>query len=203
VGDWAARDVAHHQPVKLAALEGLGRTTRGAPIHILGWYRDGDVKYGVRIPRLLSFLAFHNFNAKVKGLDSVPPKDRPPVNGVRYAFQTMVGIGTLLALLGITYLFVRWRRGRPPDSPWFYRAVAVAGPLSVVALIAGWVTTELGRQPWVVYDTMRTAQAVTGAGGIPVGYATLALVYAGVAVAVFWILRRLAAVPMPAAAEET
>jgi cytochrome d ubiquinol oxidase subunit I len=202
VGDWAARDVAHHQPVKLAALEGLGRTTRGAPIHVLGWYSGGDVKYGVRIPKLLSFLSFHNFNAKVQGLDAVPPQDRPPVNGVRFAFQTMVGIGTLLALLGVTYLFVRWRRGRPPESVWFYRAVAVAGPLSVVALIAGWVTTELGRQPWVVYRTMRTAQAVTGAGGIPVGYATLALVYAGVAVAVFWILRRLAAAPMPTAAEE-
>ena len=202
VGDWAARDVAHHQPVKLAALEGLGRTTRGAPIHILGWYSDGDVKYGVRIPRLLSFLAFHNPNAKVQGLESVPPADRPPVNGVRFAFQTMVGIGTLLALLGVFYLVVRWRRGRPPDSPWFYRGVAIAGPLSVVALIAGWVTTELGRQPWVVYRTMRTAQAVTGAGGIPVGYATLALVYAGVAVAVFWILRRLAAAPVPAGAEE-
>jgi cytochrome d ubiquinol oxidase subunit I len=202
VGDWAARDVAHHQPVKLAALEGLGRTTRGAPIHILGWYSKGDVKYGVRIPRLLSFLAFHNFNAKVQGLDSVPSEDRPPVNGVRFAFQTMVGIGTLLALLGLTYLFVRWRRGRPPDSAWFYGAVAVAGPLSVVALIAGWVTTELGRQPWVVYHTMRTSQAVTGAGGIPVGYATLVLVYAGVAVAVFWILRRLASAPMSQAAEE-
>jgi cytochrome bd ubiquinol oxidase subunit I len=202
VGDWAARDVAHHQPIKLAALEGLGRTTRGAPIHVLGWYSNGDVKYGVRIPRLLSFLAFHNFNAKVRGLDSVPPKDRPPVNGVRFAFQTMVGIGTLLALLGLSYLVVRWRRGRPPDSPWFYRGVVIAGPLSVVALIAGWVTTELGRQPWVVYDTMRTAQAVTGAGGIPVGYATLTLVYVGVAVAVFWILRRLAAAPMPAAPEE-
>jgi cytochrome bd ubiquinol oxidase subunit I len=202
VGDWAGRDVAQHQPVKLAAFEGLGRTTRGAPIHILGWYTDGEVKYGIRIPRLLSFLAHHDPNAKVVGLDSVPPRARPPVNGVRIAFQTMVGIGTLLALLGVFYFVVRWRRGPLPDSSWFYRAVALAGPLSLVALIAGWVTTELGRQPWVVYRTMRTAEAVTGAGGIPVGYATLALVYAGVALAVFWILRRLAAAPVPAAAEE-
>src|SRR5205814_926774 len=82
VGDWAARDVAHHQPVKLAAFEGLGTTKRGAPIHVLGWYSDGDVKYGVRIPKLLSFLAFHNPNATVKGLDTVPARDRPPVNGV-------------------------------------------------------------------------------------------------------------------------
>jgi cytochrome d ubiquinol oxidase subunit I len=196
VGDWAARSVAEHQPTKLAALEGVPKTVRGAPEHLLGWYTDGEVKFGVRIPKLLSLLAYHDPNARVQGLDAVPPRDRPPVNVVRIAFQTMVGIGTLLALLGVVFLFVRWRRGRPPDTPWFYRAVAVAGPLSLVALIAGWVTTEVGRQPWVVYHTMRTSQAVTGAGGIPVGYATLALVYLGVAAAVVWILRRLAARPV-------
>src|SRR5439155_1125150 len=82
---------------------------------------------------------------------------------------------------------VRWRRKRLPESPWFYRALVVAGPLSVVALICGWVTTEVGRQPWVVYRVMRTSEAVTGAGGIPVGYAALALVYIGLALAVAWI----------------
>jgi cytochrome d ubiquinol oxidase subunit I len=133
----------------------------------------------------------------VQGLDAVPPADRPPVNVVRASFQTMVGVGTLLALLGFYYLFVRFRRGRPPDSPWFHRAVVAAGPLSFVALIAGWVTTEVGRQPWVVYGVMRTSQAVTGAGGVPVGYATLVVVYACVIAAVIWILRRLAAVPVP------
>src|SRR3954447_20041759 len=196
VGDWAAREVAAHQPTKLAALEGLGKTVRGAPEHLGGWYVDGEVKYGLKIPKLLSLLSYHDPNARVRGLDAVPPADRPPVNVVRVAFQTMVGIGTALALLGVFYLFVRWRRGRPPDSPWFYRAVAVAGPLSFVALIAGWVTTEVGRQPWVVYRTMRTSEAVTGAGGIAVGYATLAIVYLGVAAAVVWILRRLAARPV-------
>src|SRR3954447_26090482 len=108
VGDWAGRSVADSQPVKLAAFEGLGTTARGAPIHVLGWYSAGDVKYGLRIPKLLSFLAFHNPNATVKGLDTVPARDRPPVNGVRIAFQTMVGIGTLLALLGVFYVFIRW-----------------------------------------------------------------------------------------------
>jgi cytochrome d ubiquinol oxidase subunit I len=197
VGDWAARDVATHQPVKLAAIEGLGKTTRGAAEHLGGWYVDGEVKYGLRIPKMLSLLAFHDPNARVQGLDAVPPADRPPVNVVRASFQTMVGVGTLLALLGFYYLFVRFRRGRPPDSPWFHRAVVAAGPLSFVALIAGWVTTEVGRQPWVVYGVMRTSQAVTGAGGVPVGYATLVVVYAGVIAAVIWILRRLAAVPVP------
>jgi cytochrome d ubiquinol oxidase subunit I len=196
VGDWAGREVAKHQPAKLAAFEGLQNTQRGAPIHVLGWYTDDEVKYGIRIPKALSFLAFHDFNAKVQGLDAFPY--RAPVNVVRVAFQTMVGIGTLLALLGVIFLFVRWRRGRLPESPWFYGAVALAGPASVVALIAGWVVTEVGRQPWVVYGVMKTDAAVTGAKGIPVGYAALAIVYACVAVGVVWILRRLAAMPLKA-----
>jgi cytochrome bd ubiquinol oxidase subunit I len=200
VGDWAARDVATTQPIKLAAIEGLGKTESGAPVHILGWYTDGQVKDGIAIPDGLSLLAFHNPNATVRGLDSVPASQRPPVNVVRVAFQTMVGIGTAIALLGIWFIVVRVRRRRLPDSVWFYRAVALAGPLSVVAMIAGWVTTEVGRQPWVVYGVMLTSQAVTGAHGIPVAYGTLALVYAGVAVGVAWVLRRLARAPLDPAA---
>ena len=196
VGDWAAREVAGNQPTKLAALEGLPHTVRGAPEHFLGWYTDDRVKYGVRIPKLLSLLAFHDPNATVQGLDAAPADQRPPVNVVRVAFQTMVGIGTLLALLGVVYLLVRWRRRRLPTSSWFYRAVAAAGPLSVVALIAGWTVTEVGRQPWVVYDVMHTSQAVTRASGVPVGYATLALVYLGLVISVAWILRRLARAPL-------
>ena len=192
VGDWAGREVATYQPTKLAAIEGLGRTTRGADEHILGWYIDGKVKFGIAIPHGLSLLAFHSWNAKVQGLDAVPPDDRPPVNLERYAFQTMVGIGTLMAILGVVFLYVRVRRRRLPESFWFYRAVVLAGPASLVALIAGWMTTEIGRQPWVVYHVMRTSQAVTGAGSLPVGYATLALTYVGVVIAVIWILRRLA-----------
>jgi cytochrome d ubiquinol oxidase subunit I len=196
IGDWAARDVATAQPVKLAAIEGLYKTTSGAPEHLLGWYTEDQVKYGIAIPKMLSLLAFHNPNATVKGLDTVPADRRPPVNVVRVSFQLMVAIGTLLALLGAVYLVVRIRRRRLPESVWFYRALALAGPASVVALIAGWVTTEVGRQPWVVYHVMLTSQSVTGASGIPVGYGTLVLVYVGVALAVVWILRRLARMPL-------
>jgi cytochrome d ubiquinol oxidase subunit I len=196
VGDWAARDVATAQPVKLAAIEGLPTTTRGAPEHILGWYRNNQVKYGIEIPHLLSILAFHSFNARVQGLDTVPPDQRPPVNVVRLAFQTMVGIGTLLALLGVVYLAVWIRRRRLPESTWFYRALVLAGPLSVVALIAGWIVTEVGRQPWVVYRVMPTADAVTGARGIPVGYGALAAAYLVVACGVAWMLWRLARTPL-------
>jgi cytochrome d ubiquinol oxidase subunit I len=191
VGDWNGRDVAASQPTKLAAFEGLGHTTKGASVHILGWYSNGRVEYGIPIPRLLSLLAFHSSNATVQGLDAVAPADRPPVNVVRYSFQTMVGIGTMLALLSVVYLAVRLRRRRLPESVWFYRALAAAAPLSVVALIAGWVTTEVCRQPWVVYRVMRTSAAVTGASGIPIGYATLALVYLALAAGVAWVLVRL------------
>jgi cytochrome bd ubiquinol oxidase subunit I len=196
VGDWAARDVATQQPIKLAAFEGLAHTTKGAGEHILGWYENEEVKYGIEIPKLLSFLAYHNPNATVTGLDTVPKNRQPPINVVRIAFQTMVGIGTALALLGVWLLAVRIRRKRLPESVWFYRAVALAGPAALVALIAGWVTTEVGRQPWVVYHVMLTSQAVTGAGGIVVGYATLALVYLVVACGAAWVLRRLARAPL-------
>ena len=196
VGDWAARDVAKSQPTKLAALEGLPRTTPAAPVHLLGWYHNGQVEYGIAMPHLLSLLAFHSWNATVQGLSAMPADRRPPVNVVRVAFQTMVGIGTLLGLIGVVYLVAWIRRKRPPRSAWFYRAVVLAGPLSVVALIAGWVVTEVGRQPWVVYHVMPTDAAVTGAHGIPVGYAALAGAYLVVGCGLAWVLRRLARAPL-------
>ena len=196
IGDWAAREVGKAQPVKLAAMEGLARTTRGAPEHLLGVYDDGRVRYGIEIPHLLSLLADHSWNGTIKGLDTVPPRDRPPVNVVRYAFQTMVGIGTLLALIAVVYICVRVRRRRLPRSRWFYRALVAAGPLAYLAAVAGWVTTEVGRQPWIVYGVMRTSQAVTGASGIPIGYGTAAAVYVGLAAAVFWVLRRISRTPL-------
>src|ERR687887_2654335 len=202
VGDWIARRVTNDQPTKLAAMEGLGPTTKGPAIHILGWYDDGKVKYGIEIPQGLSLLAKHKLNATLRGLEAVAPRDRPPVNVVRVAFQTMVGIGTLLAVIGVLHLVKWFRRRRFIEARWFHWGVVAAGPLSLVALIAGWVTTEVGRQPWVVYGVMRTSAAITGAGGIPVGYATLVVVYLGLAFAVAWILRRLASRPLDVAPEQ-
>jgi cytochrome d ubiquinol oxidase subunit I len=196
VGDWAGREVAKYQPVKLAAFEGLAHTTRGASEHILGWYNGHAVVYGIAIPHLLSLLSFHEFNATVRGLDTVPAADRPPVNIVRFSFQTMVGIGTLLALLGVVYLYITLRRRRLPRARWFYWAVLAAGPLSLVALWAGWITTEVGRQPWIVYGVMRVSQAVTGAHGIPFGDGVLVFVYIALAGAVGWMLRRFSRVPL-------
>jgi cytochrome bd ubiquinol oxidase subunit I len=201
VGDWAARDVATTQPIKLAAIEGLYKTTRGAPEHMLGWYTDNQLKYGIAIPHLLSILAFHSWNGTVKGLESVPASLRPPVNVVHWSFQIMVGIGTLLALLAVVYLAIWIWKKRLPESIWFYRALIFAGPLAVVALIAGWVVTEVGRQPWVVYNVMPTDAAVTGAHGIPVGYGALAMAYLIVACGLAWVLRRLARKPLELSAE--
>jgi cytochrome bd ubiquinol oxidase subunit I len=196
IGDWISRRITDDQPTKLASLEGLGKTTKGPGIHVLGWYEDGKVKYGIEIPRLLAVLAKHDPNATLRGLEAVPKQDRPPVNVVRIAFQTMVGIGTLMALLGVVHLLTWFRRRRFVESRWFHRAVVAAGPLSLVALISGWVVTEVGRQPWVVYGVMRTTDAVTGAGSIAVGYGTLVVVYLGLAAAVAWILVRLSRRPL-------
>jgi cytochrome bd ubiquinol oxidase subunit I len=153
------------------------------------------------VPKMLSVLAFHDPNATVQGLEIVPPRDRPPVTVVRVAFQTMVGIGTGLAALGVWFFVTWWRRRRLPRSVWFYRAVMAAGPLAFVALIAGWITTEVGRQPWIVYKVMRTEQAVTSASGLAVGYVFLMLVYAGLGAAVYWLLRRLTRRPATAEVE--
>jgi cytochrome d ubiquinol oxidase subunit I len=184
VGDWAARTVAQRQPVKLAAFEGLQETTRGAPFDLFG----GKVE----IPKLLSLLAFHDPNATVKGLDTVPKDDQPPWHIVKFTFRTMVAIGSALAALGLWFIWFWWRRKRLPATPWFHRALVAAGPLAVVALIAGWVTTEVGRQPWVVYEVMRTEDAVTGASGVPVGFAALSVVYVALAAIAYVMLRRLA-----------
>jgi cytochrome bd ubiquinol oxidase subunit I len=204
VGDWIARQVAEDQPTKLASFEGLGETEEGAPLTIGGWYDEdtGDVEYGIPIPYLLSLLAYHDPNAEVQGLDQVREDEQPPINVVRLTFQTMVGIGFLLAFIGAVHLYRLVRRRGPPRSRWFYRAVIAAAPLSVVALICGWVTTEVGRQPWVVYGVMRTEDAVTGADGVPLGYATLVLVYLGLAIATAWILRRLSRIPVEEVLDE-
>jgi cytochrome bd ubiquinol oxidase subunit I len=186
VGDWSARTVAERQPIKLAAFEGLEETKKGAPFDLVG---------GIEVPKALSLLAFHDPNATVEGLNTVPEEDRPPSGIVKLSFRTMVAIGSGLAALGVWFIWVWWRRQRLPRSVWFHRALVAAGPLSIVALIAGWVTTEVGRQPWVVYEVMRTEDAVTGASGIPVGFAALGVVYLALGAIAYVMLRRVARTP--------
>ncbi|MCU1428382.1 MAG: cydA [Actinomycetia bacterium] len=198
VGDWAARHVAHYQPTKLAAMEGLAKTERGAPLHLGGWFDpNGKIVGGIEVPKALSLLAFHNANAKVQGLDAVAPNDRPPVNVVRIAFQLMVGIGTAMLLLSAWLALSWWRRRAMPKRRLFLWAALLGAPGAVLALESGWVVTEVGRQPWIVYRVMRVNDAVTDAPGIRWGYFLLLAVYATLAVATVFVLRRLARVPLP------
>lgn len=193
-GDWAARYVAEHQPVKLAAIEGLGRTRSYAPITLGGWFDEarGEVRFGLEIPGALSLLTRRDTGAVVPGLDAVPPDERPPVNVVRIAFQLMVAIGLGLAGLAGWFGLARWRRRALPRSRWFWRAAVVAGPAAAVALLAGWTVTEVGRQPWIVYEVMRTADAVNTADGLRYGYFALLAVYAALTWGTVFVLRRLA-----------
>jgi cytochrome d ubiquinol oxidase subunit I len=196
-GDWAARHVAAKQPTKLAAIEGVTHTEKGAPLHIGGIYVNGEVKGAIRIPDLLSLLAYDDPHATVRGLDAVAKADRPPVNVVRTSFQIMVAIG--FGFLGLGAWFaLAWRRRRAlPSSRWFLRAAIVAGPAAVVALECGWVVTEVGRQPWIVYQVMRTRDAVSDASGLRYGYFLLIAVYTVLTIATFTVLRRLARAPLP------
>ena len=203
VGDWAAHFVATNQPAKLAAMEGVFQTARGVPLHLGGIERDGELRYTVEIPYGLSLLAHWDPNAEIKGLDQVPPGDRAPVTVVHLAFQTMVAAGLALLGLGAWFGLAWWRRRDLPSSRWFLRGAAAAGVVATIALEAGWVTTEVGRQPWVVYGILRTADAVSPAPGLRFGLYALVVVYTLLTVATVYVLRRLARVPVPVAPQES
>ena len=162
-GDVSARVVARWQPVKLAALEGDFHTERGAPLRI-GGIPDEDARvtrYAIEIPRGLSLLAFHDPDARVIGLDQFSRDVWPPIVPVHLAFQTMVALGTAMALVGLWAGWFLVRRRDVASSRWLLRAVAVAAPFGFIATEAGWTVTEVGRQPWVVNGLVRTADAVT------------------------------------------
>jgi cytochrome bd ubiquinol oxidase subunit I len=202
VGDWAAKFLAEYQPTKLAAIEGVQRTGRNVPLHVGGIEVNGRMRYAIQIPSGLSLLAHWNPNAEIKGLDQVPPEQRPKVNVVHPSFQIMVAAGLALLTLGAWLGLALWRRRDLPRSRWFLRCAALAGVAAVVALEAGWVTTEVGRQPWIVYGVMRVDQAVSSAPGLRYGLFALLAVYSLLTVATVWVLRRLARVPLPVAPQE-
>ena len=191
-GDLSARQVAEHQPVKLAAMEGQFRTQRGAPLRIGGWPdEEAEVtRYAIEVPRGLSLLAFHDPDAEVRGLDSVPRTDRPPVHVVHLAFQIMVACGSALGGVAALAALLAWRRRGLPDAPWFLRTLVACGPLGFVALEAGWTVTEVGRQPWIVHGVFRTADAVTPMPGLVVSLVTFTAVYVFLGFVVVFLLRR-------------
>jgi cytochrome bd ubiquinol oxidase subunit I len=201
VGDSLARFLATRQPPKLAAIEGLNRTGSHVPISIGGVYTDGRMRYAVRIPDGLSLLVGYRPGTVVRGLNEVPPADRPPINPVHLGFQTMVAIGFGLLLLGAWFALAWWRRRDLPRSRWFLRFAAVAGVASVVALETGWVTTEVGRQPWIVWQHQRTADAVNPAPGLWAGLVAVLAVYTVLTVTVAYVLNRLRTSPVGAPQE--
>ena len=192
VGDWIANVVAEHQPVKLAALEAHYETSRGVALSIGGIYLDNELRYEISIPRGLSLLVDHDPNSEVIGLDSVPPDQRPPVNITHLAYDTMVGVGFALAALAAWTALAWWRRRDIPRTKWYLRAVALSGIAAVAALEAGWVATEVGRQPWIVYQVMLTSEAVSTAPGLRYGFYAVFLVYVVLTVMTVYVLRRLA-----------
>src|SRR6185312_1615696 len=157
VGDWIANTVAENQPAKLAAMEALYDTQADAPLSLGGIYYDNALHYDLEVPAGLSLLIHHDPDGVVTGLEATPPENRPPVNVVHLAYNVMVGAGSALAALALAYGFAWWKRRSWLENRWFLRAVAVSGVAAVAALETGWTTTEVGRQPWVVYGHMRTA----------------------------------------------
>jgi len=191
-GDIAARNLARHQPVKLAAAEGLFRTQQGAPLSLGGWpdVERRDTRFALEIPRGLSLLAFHDLDARVQGLDAVPQDEWPNVPAVHLAFQLMVALGTYLALVAVWAAWLAWRRADLAHHRWLMRAVAVATPMGFIAVEAGWMVTELGRQPWVIYAVLRTRDAVTPMPGLVFPFLTFTLLYCFLGVIVCWLLYR-------------
>jgi cytochrome d ubiquinol oxidase subunit I len=193
-GDITARRVARTQPPKLAAAESLFRTQARAPL-VIGGLPDlaaQRVRWGIEIPGGLSLLATHDLNAEVKGLDVVPPEERPPVVVTHIAFELMVGIGVLLAAAAVLYWLIRARDPLHIDRRWVLRSLAALSPLGMVALEAGWVVTEAGRQPWVIYGHMLTSQGVTPVSAVPVTFYGFSLLYLFLGGALIVLLRRLA-----------
>jgi cytochrome d ubiquinol oxidase subunit I len=191
-GDINARFIAEYQPAKLAAAESRFETVAGAPLLIGGWpnVETGTVSFGIEIPRLLSLLAHHDPEARVIGLDQFPRDQWPPVVLVHLAFQVMVGLGSYLALVGLVSVWLMIRGQDLVQRRWLLKAIVLAAPMGFLATEAGWVVTEVGRQPWIIGGIMRTADAVTPMPGLVAPFLAFTLLYLLLTVAVTWVLSR-------------
>jgi len=189
-GDFAARRVADLQPPKFAAMEGQFETETGAPLRIGGIPIDGETRFAIEIPKLLSFLTHRDFDAEITGLNDVPEENRPNEVITHLSFQVMVGIGFFLLALAIWYWIAWWRRRREEFhlNRWLGILLVASGPLSFVAIQAGWFVTEFGRQPWVIYEVMRTSEGATEEGGVRVFFWLFAILYVVISVALIWTL---------------
>ena len=190
-GDWSARELVQYQPAKLAAAEAHFETSSHVPLLIGGLpNQDGDVRYALRIPSGLSIMLGRSPSTVVTGLDAFAREDRPPVALTHIAFQIMVGSG--FTLIGVALLYWLLRRRNADDAPWLLRILLVASPLGFVALEAGWLLTEVGRQPWVIHGVMRTANAVTPRADVPLTLFGFTVLYLALGIALVVLLRGLA-----------
>jgi cytochrome d ubiquinol oxidase subunit I len=189
VGDVVARFDAGYEPAKFAAMEALERTQRHAPIALGGFpTADGGIAHAIEIPSALSVLVAFDPNAEVRGLDRVAPDDRPPVAITHLSFDAMAGSGSALLLIALVWAFAQ-RRNAPPNRA-LSILIALAGPLALVALEAGWFVTEFGRQPWIARGLLRTADAVTAAPHLELRFYGFSLIYVVLAAMSWWLLRR-------------
>jgi len=193
VGDTAARAIAQDQPVKFASMEYVARTSRRVPEWIAGVYANGHVYGGIKIPYLDSLLVGFSPGTRVIGWETVRPAGRPPAPWLLHlSFDVMVGLVFLLLLAGLWALYEWWRRRRLPPQRRFWMVGAVSGLAAIVAMECGWVVTEVGRQPWVVYRLQTTSAAATSNGGLAVTLTTIIALYAVLGVVTVVILRLLA-----------
>lgn len=191
-GDISAKDVAQRQPAKLAAMEALYKTEKPAPLIIGGIVDEKNkiVSNYIELPGALSFLAHGDFNAEVKGLDQIPEDEHPPVAITHYAFQIMVGLGTLMMVISFIYFFILWRKKTILHTKWLLKLFVFAIPLGYIALEAGWVVTEVGRQPWIINGIMRTKDAVTPMPGIAWSFYLFSAIYFSLSLIVIFLLYR-------------
>ncbi|KQP65689.1 MULTISPECIES: cytochrome ubiquinol oxidase subunit I [unclassified Nocardioides] len=192
IGHLLGSRLASTQPAKLAAFELALETESPSPLRLGGLLVDGEVRYALDIPYLGSLIARNSFTEPVQGLDTIPVDEQPPVNITHLAFQSMVGIGTLLALAVVVFWLARWRGHDLLGNRWFLRGAVLAGPLAVVALEAGWIATEVGRQPWVVYGVMRTTEAAGDNPGLWWLLGISTVVYTAMTVGAVVVLRSMA-----------
>ena len=191
-GDISAKSVAQRQPAKLAAMEAHFKTEAYAPF-IIGGIPDektAQVRYGIKIPGLLSFLTHGDPAKPVIALLDIPPEDRPPIAVTHYAFQLMIGLGLLLCLLSAIYLLALTVKKQWLTKHWLFKLFVCATPLGYIALEAGWVVTEVGRQPWIIYGIMRTADAVTPMPGIRYSFYLFTAVFVSLSVVVGYLMYR-------------
>ena len=177
VGDLHGLNTLEHQPAKVAAMEGLWETQRGAPLKLFGWPDEAEerTKYTIEIPKLSSLILTHDLNGEVKGLKEWHPDERPPVAVVFWSFRIMVGIGVLMVVTGV-FAAVLYFRKRLFNTRWFQWWCMALTPAGFIAVLAGWFVTEVGRQPYVAYGVMKTADAVSPVIGEHVALSLLAFI---------------------------